>query len=77
LEAKIRQTWYFVFGKGVKEEHRGKYVKFFGSYMEARGKMQKHFGEQWRYQYAEEAWISGGFTQAEIHGLTELKIEEE
>lgn len=49
-----RRWWIFTFGCG--QEHAGFYVKFFGTYSEAREKMFEHFGDKWAFQYSEEQW---------------------
>ncbi len=49
-----RRNWIFTFG----QSHRfaGKYVKIFGTYESARAEMFERFGEEWAFQYSEEAW---------------------
>jgi hypothetical protein len=48
------QVWIFTFGYG--QQHEGHYVKFFGTYGEARIKMLREYGTQWGFQYSEEEW---------------------
>lgn len=47
-------TWIFTFGLG--REHGGHYVKFTGTYGEARDKMIAKYGDQWAFQYSMEEW---------------------
>lgn len=42
-----KQWYYFTFGVGQK--HAGHYVKFFGTYMEARHRMVKEYGLAWAF----------------------------
>ena len=49
-----RQWWYFTFGVG--QPHEGHYVKFFGTYDEARTAMVEKYGARWAFQYNEAAW---------------------
>ena len=49
-----RQWFVFTFGCG--QEHAGKYVRFFGDYMEARRKMCERYGPVWAFQYSESDW---------------------
>lgn len=49
------QTWYFTFGYGQK--NAGHFVKFSGTYSEARDKMFDAFGTEWAFQYSEEEWM--------------------
>ena len=46
--------WYFTFGCG--QPHAGHYVKFYGTYSEARQKMTEQYGLEWAFQYSEEEW---------------------
>lgn len=48
------QVWIFTFGYGQK--HEGHYVKFFGTYSEARNQMREKYGTQWGFQYSEKEW---------------------
>ncbi len=48
------QWWYFTFGYGQK--NAGHYVKFYGTYAEARDKMIEKYGLAWAFQYSEEEW---------------------
>ena len=50
------QGWYyFTFGYG--QEHSGHYVKFFGTYAEAREQMINAYGHKWAFQYSEDEWM--------------------
>lgn len=48
------KTWVFTFCIGRK--HGGHFVKFDGSYSEARQKMIDKYGLEWAFQYSEEDW---------------------
>lgn len=48
------QTWVFTFGCG--QENAGHYVKFTGTYSEAREKMCAKYGDKWAFQYSLEEW---------------------
>lgn len=63
-----KQWYYFTFT--FTSENRNKYVKFFGTYSEAREQMFKHFGNKWAFQYDEKEFAS----QIEMFGLQELKV---
>lgn len=49
-----KKTWVFTFGCGQPNE--GKFVRFSGTYAEAREQMFNHFGDTWVFQYSEEEW---------------------
>ena len=49
-----RRNWIFRFGQG--HQFAGKYVKIFVTYESARAEMFSKFGDQWAFQYSEEAW---------------------
>ena len=50
-----KETWYiFTFGCGQKNE--GHYVRFYGTYGEAREQMVREYGNEWAFQYSEEEW---------------------
>jgi len=49
------KCWYY-FTFGVGQQFAGKYVKFFGTYFEAREKMFERFGADWAFQYDEKRW---------------------
>lgn len=49
-----REWYYFTFGYG--QEHQGHYVRFFGTFWEAREKMFEEYGDDWAFQYSEEQW---------------------
>lgn len=49
-----RQNWIFTFGCG--QQNEGKFVKFFGTFGEAREQMCEKFGNDWAFQYSEEEW---------------------
>lgn len=49
------QWYYFTFGCG--QMHEGHYVKFFGTYSEAREKMMEQYGTAWAFQYSEDEWM--------------------
>lgn len=51
-----RQWYYFTFGVGQKYE--GHYVRFFGTYEEARKQMVERHGHSWAFQYTEEEWAA-------------------
>lgn len=63
-----KQWYYFTFLYG--SENRNKYVKFFGTYSEAREQMFSHFGDKWGFQYTEKEFAG----QIEKFGLQELKV---
>lgn len=47
--------WYiFTFGCGQK--HAGHYVKFYGTYGEAREQMCEKYGNEWAFQYSDAEW---------------------
>ena len=52
--SKDRKWYYFTFGCG--QPHAKHYVKFFGTFNEARAKMFEKYGEQWAFQYSQEEW---------------------
>lgn len=80
-----KANWYFTFGSG--QAHDGCYIKFFGTFNEAREKMVNAFGLKWSMQYSEETWNNpredsirfSGLdpktkpTMAEVWGWKELK----
>ncbi len=66
-----RQWWYFTFGYGQK--HSGHYVKFHGTYNEARCAMFEHYGDKWAFQYSEDAWLEA--VNSGVARETELKEE--
>jgi hypothetical protein len=49
-----RQWYYFTFGWG--HVNAGHFVKFFGTFSEAREKMIKVYGLAWAMQYTEDEW---------------------
>ena len=49
-----RRWWIFTFGSGQK--HAGHYVRFFGTFDEARQQMFDAYGRDWCMQYTEEQW---------------------
>lgn len=55
--------WIFTFGCG--QEHAGHYVRFYGTFGEARQKMFDHFGDKWAFQYPEEEF-DGSETEMEV-----------
>lgn len=63
-----KQWYYFTFLYGSK--NRNKYVKFYGTYSEAREQMFKHFGDKWAFQYDEKEFAG----QIEMFGLQEIKL---
>jgi hypothetical protein len=67
-----RECWYFTFCLS-NEFHKNHYVKFEGSWSEARERMVENFGTKWAFQYSE-AEFAG---QPEQYGYTELIIEED
>ncbi len=48
------ETWIFTFG--ANQQHAGHYVKFTGTFEEAREKMLQKYGYEWGFQYSEEEW---------------------
>lgn len=63
-----KQWYYFTFPNG--SENRNRYVKFFGTYSEAREQMFNHFGNKWAFQYNEKGFAG----QIEMFGLQEIKL---
>lgn len=49
------KQWY-IFTFGVGQQHAGHYVKFFGTYAEARQQMIDKYGLSWGFQYSEAEW---------------------
>ena len=49
-----RQWYVFTFGSG--QRYAGRYVKFFGTYYEARQQMIDLFGLEWAFQYSQDEW---------------------
>lgn len=49
-----RQWYIFTFGSG--QRYAGRYVKFFGTYDEARQQMIDLFGLEWAFQYSQDEW---------------------
>lgn len=49
-----RQWYVFTFGSG--QRYAGRYVKFFGTYNEARQQMIDLFGFEWAFQYSQYEW---------------------
>jgi len=49
-----KRTWVFTFGSG--QPHAGHFVKFFGTFAEAREQMCERFGTNWAFQYTEEKY---------------------
>lgn len=48
------QWWIFTFGQG--QRNAGHYVKYYGTYGEARDKMISKYGLQWAFQYPKSQW---------------------
>ena len=48
--------WYFTFGCG--QIHAGYYVRFFGTFVEARRKMFERYGDRWAFQHSEQDWLA-------------------
>ena len=46
----------YIFTFGCGQQHEGRYVKVYGSYVEAREKMIEKYGKEWAFQYSEEEW---------------------
>ena len=46
--------WYFTFGCG--QQHAGRYVKIWGTLMDARDRMFERYGAKWSFQYSEKVW---------------------
>lgn len=49
-----KQNWYFTFGTG--HEHADRFVKIYGTFIEARNEMFERFGSAWAFQYSEAEW---------------------
>lgn len=49
-----QQWWVFTFGVG--HPHEGHYVKYFGTYAEARNRMIDKYGLKWAFQYPKTQW---------------------
>jgi hypothetical protein len=54
MKKEKKQNWYFTFGSG--QPNDGKFIKFYGTFEEARQKMWDAFGAKWSMQYSEEQW---------------------
>ena len=66
-----KQDWYFTFGMG--QPHANKFIKFFGTFGEAREQMVNSFGQKWSFQYSEKEWFNEeGISQEEEYNLTEI-----
>lgn len=63
-----KQWYYFTFA--CNSENRNKYVKFYGTYSEAREQMIKYFGVKRVFQYDEEVFTG----KIEMFGLQEIKL---
>ena len=63
-----KQWYYFTFLYG--SEYRHNYVRFYGTYSEAREQMFEYFGDKWAFQYDEKEFAG----QIEKFGLQEIEI---
>ena len=69
------QWWIFTFGSG--QPNAGHYVKFYGTYGEARDKMFEKYGIDWGFQYSEEEWLEDLNNPNRTWTMeTELEVEE-
>ena len=60
------KDWYvFTFGYG--QEHKGKFVRFYGTYGEAQAQMCDRFGDKWAFQYRMDEWLRSPYaTEKEL-----------
>lgn len=68
IKKQEKQWYYFTFASA--SEYGNKYVKFYGTYSEAREQMLKHFGDKWAFQYDEKGFAG----QIEMYGLQEIEL---
>jgi hypothetical protein len=71
--ATVERDWFFTFGSGHSyhgESLERAYVRFHGTWLEARQKMVDAFGKAWSHQYPSEEEAGVG-----TYGLYELKLE--
>jgi len=67
-----KQYWYFTFCQRD-QVYKDSYVKFYGTYDEARIEMFKRFGDYWAFQYDWKEIKS----QIDMFGLEEVVFEKE
>lgn len=70
-----QKVWYFTFGYGHYAGSMSlakRFMKFHGTWGEARQKMIGLCGLVWGFQYSEKAFLP----QMELYGLTEVTVEE-
>ena len=66
--------WVFTFGMG--HEHRGHYVRIYGTFSEARAEMTRRFGSEWAFQYSEDAWQETVRSMTAMGWPVETELEE-
>ena len=64
------QTWW-IFTFGSNQQNAGHYVRFFGTYAEARQQMVDKYGLAWAFQYSEYEWNR----YRELHPFVKLETE--
>ena len=69
-----REWWIFTFGTGQK--HGGFYVRFYGTYGEARTKMVERYGVAWAFQYGAKEWKEWEARAREMGYISERYWEE-
>lgn len=64
------KTWW-IFTFGSNQPNAGHYVKFFGTFQEARQQMVDKYGTAWAFQYSEYEWNR----YKELHPYLKLETE--
>lgn len=62
---------YWIFTFGSNQPNAGHYVKFFGTFQEARQQMMDKYGLAWAFQYSEYEWNR----YRELHPFVQLETE--
>ena len=62
---------YWIFTFGSNQPNAGHYVRFFGTYAEARQQMVDKYGLTWAFQYSEYEWNR----YRELHPFVKLETE--
>jgi len=70
------QTWW-IFTFGSNQPNAGHYVKFFGTFQEARQQMVDKYGLTWAFQYSEYEWNRYKEQHPYLKLETELREEDE
>lgn len=70
-DKELNTDWYFTFACGHSKLSNN-YVKIYGTYSEARAKLQAKVGKYFAFQYDEQNFLP----QMKMYGLVEIELED-